>query len=102
MPAVHQIEVHPTYQQAELDALSRAHGLVVEAYSPLGQGTDLTSPVVTGIAAAHGVEAAHVILAWHLQRGRVALPTSQKPARIASNIQVGDLLLTGEDIETFN
>ncbi|WP_449386092.1 hypothetical protein [Cellulomonas soli] len=59
-----------------------------------------------------------MILAWHLQRGRVALPTSQKPARIASNIQVGDLMLTadeltaidglevglrtGEDIETFN
>ncbi|MGN8244273.1 aldo/keto reductase [Cellulomonas soli] len=118
VPAVHQIEVHPTYQQAELDALSRAHGLVVEAYSPLGQGTDLTSPAVTGIAAAHGVEPAHVILAWHLQRGRVALPTSQKPARIASNIRVGDLMLTadeltaidgleaglrtGEDIETFN
>src|SRR5660398_303661 len=33
VPAVHQIEVHPTYQQAELEALTRAHGIVVEAYS---------------------------------------------------------------------
>lgn len=92
--------------------------MVVEAYSPLGQGTDLTSPAVIGIAATHGVEPAQVILAWHLQRGRVALPTSQKPERITTNLQVGGIdlsaaeldaidgleagLRTGEDIETFN
>lgn len=54
--------------------------------------------MIVDIAARVGVEPAHVILAWHLQRGRVASPTSQKPARIASNIQVGDVLLTSDEL----
>jgi hypothetical protein len=63
VPAVHQIEVHPTYQQAELDQLSRDHGIVVEAYSPLGRAADLAEPQIGAIAEAHGVTPAQVISA---------------------------------------
>jgi 2,5-diketo-D-gluconate reductase A len=116
-PAVHQIEVHPTYQQAELDALSRSRDIVVEAYSPLGRGADLRNPAVLEIAERREITAARVILRWHLQRGRIPLPTSQSSGRIAENIALdveldeADLLAiealeaglrTGEDIETFN
>jgi 2,5-diketo-D-gluconate reductase A len=118
VPAVHQIEVHPTYQQAELDALSREHGIVVEAYSPLGRGVDLTAPAIVAIAETHGVTPVQAILRWHVQRGRVPLPKSVDRARIASNIdllgfafseaeltEIDTLeagIRTGEDIETFN
>jgi 2,5-diketo-D-gluconate reductase A len=118
VPAVHQIEVHPTYQQAELDQLSREHGIVVEAYSPLGRAADLDEPQIQAIAAAHGVTPAQVILRWHLQAGRVSLPKSASPERIANNIDLAGFeldtaemaaitslergLRTGEDVETFN
>jgi 2,5-diketo-D-gluconate reductase A len=117
VPAVHQIEVHPTYQQAELDALSRRHEIVVEAYSPLGRGADLTHPVVLEIAERLDLSVARVILRWHLQRCRVPLPKSDKSGRIAENIALDFELSsadldaidaleagqrTGEDVETFN
>jgi 2,5-diketo-D-gluconate reductase A len=118
VPAVHQIEVHPTYQQAELDADSRARGIAVEAYSPLGRAADLDESAIRAIARELDVEPAQVILRWHLQAGRVALPKTSDPARIARNIQILDFeltgaqmnaitslergLRTGEDIETFN
>lgn len=118
VPAVHQIEVHPTYQQAELDQLSRDHGIVVEAYSPLGRAADRAEPQIGAIAEAHGVTPAQVILRWHLQAGRVALPKSASPERIANNIDMAGFVLsddemaaisclkrglrTGEDVETFN
>ena len=118
VPAVHQIEVHPTYQQAELDQLSRDHGIVVEAYSPLGRAADLAEPHIGAIAEAHGVTPAQVILRWHLQAGRVALPKSASFDRIANNIDLVGFALddaemaaitslerglrTGEDVETFN
>ena len=117
VPAVHQIEAHPTYQQSELDAFSRRHEIVVEAYSPLGRGEDLTHAAVVKIAERLGVSAAQVILRWHLQRGRVPLPKSDKSGRIGENISLdfelatADLkaiealeagLRTGEDVETFN
>jgi len=118
VPAVHQIEVHPTYQQAELEALTRAHGIVVEAYSPLGRGADLASDAIVNIAARLDVSPAQVIIKWHLQRGRVVLPKSASVDRLAANLDTNgfeltesDLtaiealeqgLRTGEDIENFD
>ncbi|PKQ27268.1 MAG: 2,5-diketo-D-gluconic acid reductase [Actinobacteria bacterium HGW-Actinobacteria-4] len=118
VPAVHQIEVHPTYQQAELEALTRSHGIEIEAYSPLGRGADLESETITDIATRLDVTAAQVIIKWHLQRGRIVLPKSASVARLAVNLDTdgfelteADLtaietleqgLRTGEDIETFD
>jgi len=118
VPAVHQIEVHPTYQQAELEALTRAHGIAVEAYSPLGRGADLAADAIANIAARLDVSPAQVIIRWHLQRGRVVLPKSASITRLAANLDTNgfelteaDLtaiealeqgLRTGEDIETFD
>ena len=50
VPAVNQIELHPSFQQAELAAKCRALGIAVEAYSPLGQGADLNANAVTRCA----------------------------------------------------
>jgi diketogulonate reductase-like aldo/keto reductase len=118
VPAVHQIEVHPTYQQAELDALTRRHGIAVEAYSPLGRGADLNADVIVEIGARLGITPAQVIMKWHLQRGRIVLPKSASVARLAENLDTGGADLTesdltaieslehgfrtGEDIETFD
>ena len=98
VPAVHQIEVHPTYQQAELEALTRAHGIAIEAYSPLGRGADLQSDVITSIAARFDVSSAQVIIRWHLQRGRVVLPKSASIERLAANLDTNGFELTEEDL----
>lgn len=43
VPAVNQVESHPAFWRPELDALCRELGVVVEAYSPLGRGSDIES-----------------------------------------------------------
>lgn len=118
VPAVHQIEVHPTYQQRHLDAAGRGAGVMTEAYSPLGRGADLGHPDVVAIAERHGVSASQVILCWHLCAGRVVIPKSATPARITQNLELSGIhlsddeiatidslergLRTGEDVETFD
>lgn len=97
-PAVNQIELHPTFQQPEVAAASRSLGSVVEAYSPLGQGADLTAGPVLAAATAHDASAAQVILAWHLAQGHVVIPKSAKPERIAENLAAADLRLTAAEI----
>ncbi len=88
VPAVNQIELHPTFQQADLVAACRDRGIAIEAYSPLGRGADLADPAVTAIAATHGVSPAQVILRWHLESGFIAIPKSNTPARIAGNAEL--------------
>jgi len=46
----------------------------------------------------HGKSAAQVMLRWHLQKGRSAIPKSVKPARIAENFAVFDFELTREQV----
>lgn len=98
VPALNQIELHPFFPQDELRAFHARHGIVTEAWSPIGQGGELLEhPVVTGIAGAHGVSPAQVVLRWHLQLGNVVIPKSVTPERIRSNVDVfGFELGTGE------
>ncbi|MEW1956898.1 aldo/keto reductase [Kineococcus sp. NPDC059986] len=98
VPAVNQVELHPTYQQRDLVAACRDRGIVVEAYSPLGQGADLADPVVVGLADAHGVTPAQVVLAWHLQSGHVVIPKSSRRERLAENLAAAELVLTQDEL----
>jgi diketogulonate reductase-like aldo/keto reductase len=107
VPAVNQIEVHPYFQQREVQALDAEHGVLTQAWSPIGgitfyrdgsHGSTLQDPVIGAIAEAHGRSPAQVMLRWHLQQGRSVIPKSTKPHRIAENVDVFDFDLTGEEL----
>lgn len=107
VPAVNQIEVHPYFQQTELQRMHAKHGIVTQAWSPIGgitsyfggrEKTTFNDPTLLGIARQHGKSAAQVMLRWHLQKGLSAIPKSIKPARIAENLNVFDFELTREQV----
>ncbi|MBK3578462.1 aldo/keto reductase [Streptomyces sp. MBT65] len=106
VPVVNQIEVHPYFQQTALQRLHVQHGILTQAWSPIGGITSyrggekrtFDDPVLLEIAGQHGRSAAQVMLRWHLQEGRSAIPKSVKPARIAENFDVFDFELTTEQL----
>ncbi len=108
VPAVNQIEVHPNFQQRDLIATNQELGILTQAWSPIGgvygwAGENgavppLQNEAIRAIAQAHGKSAAQVILRWHLQEGRSAIPKSVTPARIAENLDVFDFDLSAEDL----
>ncbi|MBQ0980740.1 aldo/keto reductase [Micromonospora sp. M61] len=107
VPAVNQIEVHPYFTQPEVQAFGAQHGILSQAWSPIGGITfyrdgehtsTLQDPVIGGIAKAHGKTPAQVMMRWHVQQGRSAIPKSTKPARIAENFDVFDFALTSEEL----
>jgi 2,5-diketo-D-gluconate reductase A len=101
VPAINQIELHPYLQQSQLRAFHAEHGIVTEAWSPLGQGKGLLEdPALAKVGAAHGKSPAQVVLRWHLQLGNVAIPKSVTPARIIENIDVVDFELTPDELDT--
>ncbi|MFC4562963.1 aldo/keto reductase [Nocardiopsis mangrovi] len=100
VPAVNQIELHPRLPQAELRRYGTAHGIVTEAWGPLGQGKGglLEEPVLAELAAKHGASPAQVVLRWHLQLGNVVIPKSATPARIRENLDVFGFTLDDDDL----
>ncbi|WP_049578489.1 aldo/keto reductase [Nocardiopsis sp. SBT366] len=100
VPAINQIELHPYFSQSGMRTANASHGLLTEAWSPLGQGKGLLDdPVLVELGAAHGKTAAQVALRWHLQLGNVVIPKSVTPARIRENFDVFDFELTAEDMD---
>ena len=106
VPAVNQIELHPYFQQKELQRLHAEHGIVTQAWSPIGgitsygggEKSTFDDPTLLDIAVQHGKSAAQVMLRWHLQQGRSAIPKSTKPTRIAENFDVFDFDLTSDQL----
>lgn len=98
VPAVDQIEIHPTFANDQLRAFCREHGIVVTAWSPLGKGDDLAEPAVVALAERLGRSPAQVILRWHLQRGDVIIPKSSRPEGMAANLDILDWRLEAEDV----
>src|SRR5450756_170369 len=100
VPAVNQIELHPTFQQAAVSAGSRAAGVAVEAYSPLGRGSDLEVAAVTELASEHGVTPAQIVLAWHLGVGNIVIPKTMHVDRMRENLAAADITLSPDEMDT--
>ena len=101
-PMVNQIEFHPGLMQSELVEFCRSHGMLIEAYSPLGTGRMLNNETLQAIAAKYGKSVAHVCIRWVLQNGVLPLPKSITPSRIEDNTNVFDFVLSEEDMATIN
>lgn len=102
-PAIHQIELHPYFNQEHMRRVNEELGIKTEAWSPLGQGGDvLKEKVVTDIAEKHDAQPGQVIIAWHLAIGNVVIPKSVTPERIVSNLASVDLRLSDEEVEAIN
>lgn len=105
VPAVNQIELHPYFQQPELQRRDAEHGILTQAWSPIGGITSyrggsrstFEDPTIGEIAARHGKTPAQVMLRWHLDERRSAIPKSVRPERIAENFSVFDLVLSVEE-----
>ncbi|PFG35408.1 2,5-diketo-D-gluconate reductase A [Flavimobilis soli] len=98
VPAVNQVEIHPYLVQDELRGFDAKHGIVTQAWSPLGRGAVLGDPTIAAIARRHGASPAQVIIRWHVQRGDVVFPKASSRARIEENFRALELHLADEDM----
>jgi diketogulonate reductase-like aldo/keto reductase len=115
VPAVNQIEQHPFFTQLRLLDADERLGIVTQAWSPIGgvygrnpgaaptaATSPLTHPVILRLAAEHHKTAAQVMLRWHLDQGRSAIPKSVRPERIAENFDIFDFALDGDDLKALD
>jgi diketogulonate reductase-like aldo/keto reductase len=93
VPAINQIENHPSLPQQEIVDLCKEKGIHVVSYSPLGStgGPLLTADLVVKIAEKNGVSASTVLLSYHYARGATVLAKSTTPSRIEENLKIVEL-----------
>lgn len=96
-PAVDQIPWSPSDHDPDLVAELDRRGVTLEGYSAFKR-TDMKHPVLTGTAEAHGATPQQVVLAWHLQKGFVAIPKSVNRSRLEANLAAVDLRLAEDEV----
>lgn len=114
VPAVNQVELHPYFTQAAVRAANAEHGVLTQAWSPIGgvkrywakspetAHDPLAEPVIAEIAGQYGKTPAQIVLHWQLEHGHSAIPKSSRAERIAENIDVFDFQLTPEEVATID
>ena len=109
VPAVNQVELHPYFAQPDVQRADAEHGILTQAWSPIGgitfypgwgdeRRSVMDDQTIASIAEGHGKSPAQVMLRWHIQEGRSAIPKSTNPVRIAENVEVFDFELSDDEI----
>ncbi|WP_066043453.1 aldo/keto reductase [Herbiconiux solani] len=113
VPAVNQVELHPYFSQPALQGVDHDLGILTQAWSPIGgitfypgwgehRRSVMEDETLAAIAADHGKTPAQVMLRWHVQEGRSAIPKSVNPVRIAENFDIGDFELSGDELASID
>lgn len=97
-PAVNQVELHTGFTQPELRTYHAEHGILTEAWAPLGRGEILDDPAITEIAESHDATPGQIALAHLLAHGISVIPKTANPERLAENYGALDIALTDDEV----
>lgn len=97
-PMVNQIRLCPGDTHMPTIDYCKEHGILLEAYSPLGTGALLGLPALAELAGKKNKTPAQILIRWSLQSGFLPLPKSVTKERIISNTDVFDFTLSNEEM----
>lgn len=99
-PMVHEFEIHPLFTQETLINYCIAKDIRVMAYSPLGRMHDVlikSKPVQT-LAKKYAKTPVQILVRWHYQSERIAIPQTANPQHFDEIFQIEDFELTTREI----
>jgi len=102
VPVVNQVEFSPYLYQKALLEFCEAHGILIEAYTPLTRGKKLNEPELVKMAEKYSKSPAQILIKWALQIHTIVLPKSVKNDRIIENADIYDFEISDEDMNTMN
>lgn len=103
VPVINQVELHPYFNQEEQRKYDKAHGILTQAWSPIGRASEmLQNETLKKIAAKYNKNVGQLILRWEVQLGTLPIPKSSTPSRQRGNIDIFDFTIKDEDMATIN
>lgn len=95
-----QVEMHPFYQQQEMQQFCVDHDLFLVAYSPLAQGRVLKHELLQEISDQYDRTPAQVALRWLIQQDNVAaIPRASDEQYQRANLAAQEFELSDEDMQ---
>ena len=101
-PVVNQLSFSVGHGSTAAVGANGAHGILVQAYSPLGGGRLVHDPLLQQIGAAHGKSAAQVALRWIIQHNATVATQSTNAAHLKEDLSIFDFSLTPSEMATLD
>ena len=103
-PVLNQVELHPYFQQNELRTRMEKYNTKIEAWAPLGHALTkvFDEELIKKLAEKYKKTPAQIVLRWHIQRGNIIIPKSQKPERMKENLEIFDFEMNKEEIKAID
>jgi 2,5-diketo-D-gluconate reductase A len=102
VPAVHQLEWSPFGHSLDMLNFCDAHGIQLQAYSPLTRGKRLGDERLAKIAAKYEKSPAQLILRWDLQHGVIPIPKAARAEHQQANLEIFDFDIDAIDMSTLD
>ncbi len=97
-PEINQIQLSPALQRTAAVEFHREHGILTEAWGPLGGREGLAEQfALRRVAERHGVDPSQVSLRWAVDQGVIVIPKSTQPERQRRNASLEQVRLDDED-----
>jgi len=96
-PVVNQILAHVSNTPTELIKYSRAKGMLIEAYSPVGHGELFKNSQIVQMAEKYGVSVPQLGIRYTLQLDLLPLPKTANPDHMKNNADV-DFAISEDDM----
>ncbi len=100
-PLIHQLELHPGYQQRGLVRFSREHGMYIQAWSPMGRGILKKTPFLE-MAEKYQKDLAQLALRWSIQHDYLPLVRSGSEEHRKSNLDIFQFCISEEDMQSLD
>ncbi len=97
-PMVNQLELHVGYMQEAAVQYSKAWGIQVQAWSPLGRRRVLEEPLVIKMAEKYGASPAQFLLGFLLQQDICVIPKASSMERMRQNLELPEFEIGSEDM----
>lgn len=101
-PTVNQIYLNPSDMQEDVVKYNKEHGIISEAYSPLGTGKIFGIEELKGLADKYNKSIAQLVLRWSLQHGFLPLPKTVTESRVSENADIFDFTIEEEDMKVID
>ena len=101
-PFVNQIECHIGCYPSELISFCKEHGILVQAWSPLGSGKLLKKAEVIQMAEKYQKTPAQLCLRWCVQNQVIPIVKSTEIDRMKSNLDIFQFEISQEDMTYLN
>ena len=96
-----QTEVHPYFQEQELNEFLAKEDIKIQAWYPFGHGDTalLNDETIVEFGEKYQKSTAQIILRWHIQAGNIVIPGSKNPEHIKANFDLFDFALTEDEMK---